>query len=708
MNWPTSQDYNEAIQNAVSSFADPGLKRGAVTVNALGLPVPRSGNFADVYQFRGGDGKMWAVKCFTRKVAGLQERYAKIDEHLAKIKLPFTVGFKYFQDGIRVRGQWFPLLKMEWVEGFTLNEFVRNNADKPKYLHALLQMWAKLTARLRDGNLAHADLQHDNVLLVPGGAPNKLGLKLIDYDGMWVPALADKHSGEIGHPNFQHPLRLKDRLYSAEVDRFPHLVIASALRATLLGGRALWDRFDNGDNLLFKETDLRDLTAAPVFEALWELNDDVLCTLLGKMALASRETLSKTPWLDHLLLTEEGRRLRDEEEQKVRKLAGVSPHFTASAAAKHHAPVLEEFNDFAFDDDTSEKPAQRAKPANKIAAKKGQDRKAKSKLPQFIGGGVLAVALMIGGIIALSSGGKSEPSQAAVAKNDRPQLVRVVAPAGKKEITAGPLVQTKKDTKVELTSREPGEVAEVEIAKGMIMKFCWVPAGNGKLGSPATEKERGTDETEHEFTTKGFWLGKYAVTQEQWKAVMGNNPSWFSKQGRGKDQVQGLDTSRFPVEEVSWNDCQDFLKKLNEKVIIPATMGKSKFALPHEDEWEYACRGGEGNQQQFYFGDQLNGAQANCNGNDPYGTRTKGECLGRTTEVGSYENVAPHPWGLCDMSGNVWQWCETTYNSQNYRRRLRGGSWFSGPGGCRSAYRGGGAPGNRDVSSGLRVVVVSP
>jgi hypothetical protein len=88
MNWPTSQDYNEAIQNAASSFSDPALKHGAATLNSLGLPVPRSGNFADVYQFKGGDGKMWAVKCFTRKVAGLQERYAKIDEHLAKIKLP--------------------------------------------------------------------------------------------------------------------------------------------------------------------------------------------------------------------------------------------------------------------------------------------------------------------------------------------------------------------------------------------------------------------------------------------------------------------------------------------------------------------------------------------------------------------------------------------------------------------------------------------
>ncbi len=411
MNWPTSQDYNEAIQNASSSFADPGLKSGAVTLNSLGLPVPRSGNFADVYQFKGGDGKMWAVKCFTRKVDGLQQRYLKIDEHLTKAKLPFTVGFKFFEQGIRVRGQWFPLLKMEWVEGFTLNEFVRDNASKPQYLHALVQMWGKLTARLRDADFAHADLQHGNVLLVPGGAPNKLGLKLIDYDGMWVPALAETHSGEIGHPNFQHPLRLKNRLYNADVDRFPHLVVACALRAVMIGGRALWDKFDNGDNLLFKEPDLRDPARAQVFIELWNFRDDVLCTLVGTIALASGEPLRKSPWLDDLLLMDGGPRLTADDEKKVIEMLGVAPHFTAGkAVAAAQAPMQEEFGDFNFDDDlTDEKPAARPQPArtNRKPVREAKKAATKSRMPLYIGGGVLA-ACLIGGIIALSTGGSGK------------------------------------------------------------------------------------------------------------------------------------------------------------------------------------------------------------------------------------------------------------------------------------------------------------
>ncbi len=269
---------------------------------------------------------------------------------------------------------------------------------------------------------------------------------------------------------------------------------------------------------------------------------------------------------------------------------------------------------------------------------------------------------------------------------------------------------------------KPGEVVEVEIADGVKMTFCWIPAGKAQLGSPMSEQEYVTtfsigkrppyldDETESkrgEFTTRGFWLGKYTVTQEQWEAVMGNNPSHFSKHGDGKDDVKGMDTAEFPSEQISWRDCQEFLKKLNDKATIPAAMGKSKFALPHEDQWEYACRGGKGNKLPFYFGDELNGTQANCNGNNPYGTITKGTHLERTTKVGNFEKAAPHPWGLCDMVGNVWQWCENAYdNKTNLGRVVRGGSWGYDPKECRCAYRFFSSPGNRAKDIGFRVAVL--
>ena len=252
----------------------------------------------------------------------------------------------------------------------------------------------------------------------------------------------------------------------------------------------------------------------------------------------------------------------------------------------------------------------------------------------------------------------------------------------------------------------PGEAVEVEVAKGVKMTFCWIPEGKATLGSPSSEKCRSVEETEREFTTKGFWMGKYPVTQAEWEAVMGNNPSGFSKGGRFKEQVAGVDTNRFPVDSVSWNDCQDFLKKANQKWKMPAAMRQGRLALPHEDQWEYACRGGKGNEQPFYFGKELNGTLANVDGSNPYGARTTGPFLDRTSEVGRYERAAPHPWRLCDMCGNVWQWCENIHEDWNEQRVLRGGSWYMPAAMARSAGRFRDLPDFRYFGNGFRVVVL--
>src|ERR1700683_4213254 len=113
MAWPLSQDYNEAIQSPRTSFSDPELQAGQPTTNALGIPQPRSGNFADVYEFDCPQTQTkWAVKCFTREVSGQHERYAEISRYLQASHLPFAVKFQYLQQGVRIRGAWYPVLKM--------------------------------------------------------------------------------------------------------------------------------------------------------------------------------------------------------------------------------------------------------------------------------------------------------------------------------------------------------------------------------------------------------------------------------------------------------------------------------------------------------------------------------------------------------------------------------------------------------------------
>jgi hypothetical protein len=301
MSWPLSQDYNEAIQDPNNSFSDAELKTGEAVANALGIPMPRSGNFADVYEVRCPSGSRWAVKCFTRQVSGLSERYSEIGKYLRLANLPFMVDFKYLEQGIRVRGQWYPILKMQWVEGFVLNQFVRDNLDKKPILNALGQIWLRMARRLRESYIAHCDLQHGNVLFVPGSTAKSLAVKLIDYDGMCVPSLAGTKSGEVGHPAFQHPERLRSGAYNQEVDRFALLTIATALRCLTVGGRVLWERYDNGDNLLFRSTDLQAPAESPLFQELLAIGDPQAQTLVKELYRACQGPMDDVPLLTDVL-----------------------------------------------------------------------------------------------------------------------------------------------------------------------------------------------------------------------------------------------------------------------------------------------------------------------------------------------------------------------------------------------------------------------
>ena len=174
------------------------------------------------------------------------------------------------------------------------------------------------------------------------------------------------------------------------------------------------------------------------------------------------------------------------------------------------------------------------------------------------------------------------------------------------------------------------------------MEFANIPAGKFLMGSPATEKRREQNETQHEVTlTQGFLMGVHEVTQAQYAQVMGKNPSDF----------QG---DNLPVETVSYKDALEFCQKLSD---LPAEKAAGrKYRLPTEAEWEYCCRAGT--STPFHFGQELNGTQANCDGEVPYGTTETGPSLGKTSPVGSYP---PTAWGLCDMHGNVREWCQDRY-----------------------------------------------
>jgi formylglycine-generating enzyme required for sulfatase activity len=267
---------------------------------------------------------------------------------------------------------------------------------------------------------------------------------------------------------------------------------------------------------------------------------------------------------------------------------------------------------------------------------------------------------------------------------------------------------------VDLTLSEGGK----DFTNSVGMKLVRIPKGKFWMGSPNNETSSVNNEhPRHQVElTKDFFIGVYEVTQKQYKAVMGKNPSYFSKEGPGAAQVKGMDTDDFPVEQTTWDDAQAFMKKINE-LSAERSAGR-KYRLPTEAEWEYCCRAGADVKEAFTFekpSASASSTQANFNGNLPYGGGARGPQLGRTCKVGSYK---ANPFGLYDMHGNVIEWVEDWYGEvygekdrkdpkgpkTGQYKILRSGGWQYDSQFCRSAYRNYSTPQYRSSDCGFRVV----
>jgi formylglycine-generating enzyme required for sulfatase activity len=243
-----------------------------------------------------------------------------------------------------------------------------------------------------------------------------------------------------------------------------------------------------------------------------------------------------------------------------------------------------------------------------------------------------------------------------------------------------------------------------DLGNGVFLEMVSIPGGTFIMGSP-DNKGKANERPQHQVTVREFLMGKYQITQAQYEAIMGNNPAYFRTNGANR-----------PVENVSWKNALEFCQKLSQKT-------KRNYRLPSEAEWEYACRAGT--TTPFYFGETITVDLANYNGNYTYASAPKGQYRGQTTPVG---NFPPNAFGLYDMHGNVWEWCEDYYHN-NYQyapidgsawlqtglfsnllsdRLVRGGSWGFLPEGCRSANRKADGVDLRFNSIGFRVVFVLP
>ncbi len=254
-------------------------------------------------------------------------------------------------------------------------------------------------------------------------------------------------------------------------------------------------------------------------------------------------------------------------------------------------------------------------------------------------------------------------------------------------------------------TRKQARCFSEDLGDGVNLIMVEIPGGTFTMGSPESEAGHSKSEgRQHQVTVPSFFMGKHQVTQAQWRAVMKDDnpsPSYFKG-------------DNLPVEQVSWNDAREFCSRLEK------TTGRT-YRLPSEAQWEYACRAGLTNTNPFSFGATITPRVVNYDGNHPYASAKKGEYREQTVPVGSL-GVA-NAFGLFDMHGNVWEWCEDVWHDDytgapddgdvwtsggnRSWRVLRGGSWNYFGSDCRSAYRFFNEPGNRSYSFGFRVVVVS-
>lgn len=290
MRLPDLVAYQAAVQHPATAFADQELRASTVTTGTLGLPRAVAGNFAVTYQLRAG-GRQWAVRCFHREAADRALRYAAISRLLAPLRSGPLVPIDYLDQGVRVGTAWYPITKMAWIDGFPLNRAVEASLSKPAALRAFERNVVEIVRELRQRGIAHGDLQHGNILVDSNGC-----LRLVDYDGMFVPELRGRPANEAGDPNYQHPRRGSQ--FDAELDRFAALVIVVALRALAAAPR-LWHAYNTGDNLLFRRADFADPGSSALFRELKTINE--VAHLADRLAHAAQDDYAHVPLLDDLL-----------------------------------------------------------------------------------------------------------------------------------------------------------------------------------------------------------------------------------------------------------------------------------------------------------------------------------------------------------------------------------------------------------------------
>ncbi len=315
MNWPGIREYNAVIQHTASAFQDQDLQNGVVKLNAHGTPMSRSGKYASVFKITKGT-KISAVKCFTDPITEQgqmeqEQKYAKLCDYLEpRIKQLPIRRFKYIKQGIWVYGKPYPIVKMDWDDGKTLDSFIKENFENSRKIKILTENWLDVIEKLRKAQIAHGDLQHGNIQVTQAG-----DIALVDYDCMYIPDFKKDESPEKGHENYRHPERNKQ--FYEGLDNFSSLVIYISLLA-LSEDPTLWGKYHIDDeNLILKNSDFECPEQSDCFKQLKSSTNNTVSMLAVKLVRFCTLPIEQTPPLNELIQNDLCAR-RDTDSQNVK------------------------------------------------------------------------------------------------------------------------------------------------------------------------------------------------------------------------------------------------------------------------------------------------------------------------------------------------------------------------------------------------------
>lgn len=293
MAYPTLEQYNEALQSPQFVLLDPELKQGRLKTTGLGLPLALCGGFALTYTVDAG-GRKFALRCFHRESRELERRYQAISARLKQLASPYFLPFEFIPNGIRIQGSTYPIVKMAWAQGRTLAEFLESEHQNTRALQNLRQALAKLADFLERNQIAHGDIQPENLMVNADGS----SVQLIDYDGVFVEALRGSPATEVGQLNFQHPQRSATD-FNERLDRFSFITLDVALNA-LASSSSLWVRSQSEPSaIVFRRNDFLAPGGSTIFNEVAKLQG--VATHVRNLARVATGDFQNIPTLANFL-----------------------------------------------------------------------------------------------------------------------------------------------------------------------------------------------------------------------------------------------------------------------------------------------------------------------------------------------------------------------------------------------------------------------